>query len=103
MGATLLCWTDRRPATIIEVFAVGGATLIIVQEDVATRIDKNGLSECQEYEYSRDPRMTKYTFRREQTGSWQLVAFNEKSKRWNKVEGSGLRIGERDKYHDFSF
>jgi hypothetical protein len=40
----------------------------------------------------------------QETGGWQAVtAFNGETLRYRKVEGSGLRIGERDEYYDFSF
>jgi hypothetical protein len=106
MGATILCWTDRHAATIVEVFASGRDLYIVVQEDNCTRKDKNGMSESQEWDCSPDPRMMKHTFRRgwnEQDGRWQKVWFNKKTTRWNKVEGEGLLIGQRKHYHDFSF
>ena len=108
MGATILCWTDRHAATIVEVFFAGkgksGPHLYVkVQEDKATRTDQNGMSEMQRYEYAPNPQGRIYTFRREKNGAWTPVVFSEKAKRWCKVEGEGLRIGERAKYHDFSF
>jgi hypothetical protein len=99
MGATLLCWTDRHAATVIRV----EGNLVTVQRDNAKRIDSNGLSESQTYEYSANPNAATYTFRRTGHGTWQAVRFNANTKRWSKVEGEGLRLGERDTYHDFSF
>jgi hypothetical protein len=107
MGATILAWTDRYPATIVEVFsaAPGNALYITVQEDDAKRIDNNGMSEIQSYEYSANPKARKLTFVQMVGGGWQERTFNATTKRWNKCEGggNGLRIGERDKYYDFSF
>lgn len=92
MGATLLHWTDRSPATIIE---VKGKT-IRVQEDDAERVDNNGMSESQTYVFSRNPagQVTVFTLRK--NGAW--VRKGEPMK-----GGSKVRIGDRDKYHDFSF
>lgn len=94
MGATELQWTDRTPVTIIEV-SKNGKT-IKVQEDHAKRTDDNGMSESQTYSYSANPegRIQTYTLRK--NGAW--VRKGEPMK-----EGSKLRIGIREKYHDFSF
>jgi hypothetical protein len=102
MGATLLAWTDRYPATIVEVRATKHTVYITVQEDDAKRIDKNGLSESQTYEFTPNQKARKTTFRRGKNGMWQEVHQND-SGRWASCEGYGLRIGERDKYYDFSF
>ena len=57
MGATRLMYTDRKPLTIVEVLRTKSGTLVgvKVQEDNARRIDSNGMSESQEYEYSPNP------------------------------------------------
>ena len=49
-AATVLSYSDRYPCTVISVTDKE----IIVQEDHAKRIDSNGMSESQNYEYSRD-------------------------------------------------
>lgn len=104
MGATIMCWTDRHAATIINVTKLA-TTVIWVREDKAKRTDKNGLSESQSYDYAPDPAGRLYTFRQRADGSWEQVVVNAKTGRLNKVEGGGhgLRIGSRDHYHDFSF
>ena len=102
MGATVLCWTDRHAATVTALLNSSG-TIIVVREDYARRIDKNGMSESQEYEYSRNTEGRRYIFRKGAHGDWQQIEINSKTQRWNKVEGPGLRIGEREEYHDFSF
>ena len=103
MGATLLSHTDRHAATITSVETIRGKTYITVQEDKSYRTDKNGMSECQDYEYSRDPNGCKQTFRTDKNGMWERVYFNEVTKRWKKTDCGGLRIGSRNTYHDFSF
>lgn len=104
MGVTILCWTDREPGTIINVTKIG-ATVIYVREDHARRTDKNGMSECQTWEFQPNPAGALYTFRQRKDGTWAQVVVNHKTGRLNKVDGGGhgLRIGERGKYHDFSF
>lgn len=103
MGATILCWTDRKAATITAVIPCGNSVLIRVQEDHATRTDQNGMSECQAYEYQPNPDGAVSTYRRRKNGTWQLVQLNVRTQRWNAVEGNGLRIGDRQHYHDYSF
>lgn len=103
MGATILAWTDRHPATIVEASKVRGRWLIVVQEDHAKRVDNNGLSESQTYEYSENLAGAKTTFMQMPGGGWSIVFKNPETKRWNKIDGNGLRIGEREKYRDFSF
>lgn len=103
MGVTFLRWTDREPGTIYGVFKAGKSTFITVAADDAKRIDKNGMSECQEYEYTPRPDGYKSVFRKNlKNGRWERVTKNQ-SGRWVKAGGEGLRIGEREKYYDFSF
>lgn len=104
MGATVLAWTDRHPGTIINVTKLA-STVIYVREDKATRTDTNGMSECQSYSFEPNPIGRLWTFRQTKTGAWEEVVVNQKTGRFNKAEGGGygLRIGEREKYHDYSF
>jgi len=98
MGATLLGWTDRYAATVIAV--AGG--VVTVQEDHAVRSDANGMSDAQDYTYSRNPEGLTYHFRF-RDGAWEAVEFNDRTKRWNKRDGYGLKIGVRSHYYDYSF
>lgn len=86
MGATILMWTDRKPATIVKVTR----TQIHVREDRAIRADKNGMSECQSYTFEEQPNAPVRVFRLRKTGAY-------------KGDRGQLRIGERDSYHDYSF
>lgn len=104
MGATILHWTDRSPATIIEVWSDKGYTWIKVQGDNYRRTDDNGMSECQSYEYTPNPEGGVSTYRHKEGQAWEAMRLNPETKRWNKSKsGQGLRIGEREKYHDFCF
>lgn len=53
MGATILGYSDRHAATVVSVSKDGKS--VDIQRDTATRTDKNGMSECQDYEYSPTP------------------------------------------------
>lgn len=48
-GATVLLWTDRHAYEVIEVS--NDKKRVVVQQYFPKRIDKNGMSESQEYEY----------------------------------------------------
>jgi hypothetical protein len=100
MGATILMWSDRSPATIIEVNQK--KRYIVIQEDNAKRVDNNGMSEAQTYEYSPDPEGAKRFYRKMKNGRWQEHYINPETGRLVKA-GGYLSIGEREKYHDFSF
>ena len=94
MGATELCWTDRHAGTIVEV-SKSGKTLYWVQDN-AKRIDTNGMSESQEYEYAPNPTGHRQKFTLRANGRW--VRAGEPAK-----NGTKLAIGRRESYHDFSF
>lgn len=89
MGATLISWSDRYPYTIIQVIT---DRKIVVQEDNATRIDSNGVSESQNYEYSPNPDGQTYTLTKRKNGQWKV-----------SKDGTKFAIGYRSKYYDYSF
>jgi hypothetical protein len=95
MGATVLGWTDRYAGTIVDVGLDGSFT---VQEDKAIRTDKNGMSESQEYEYERNLNGRRFLFRAVRRGKAK-----GQLREGGKANGSGVLIGDRRKYHDFSF
>lgn len=101
MGATVLGWTDRHAATVVEV--IEGGKYIGVQQDKATRTDKNGMSENQEYEYAPNPTASVQYFKQEKDGRWSKVSKNPETGRFKKTGCYGLRIGVRDEYYDYSF
>lgn len=99
MGATITHWTDRDAATVVA----WDGKIIQVQQDHAKRIDGNGMSDAQRYEYEPNPDGRVYAFRRNKSNRWVPVRFNEQTKRWNNAEGCGLIVGFRDRYYDYSF
>lgn len=89
-GATVKFGSDSRPYTIYDA-SYSGKTLYL-REDHATRIDKNGMSEMQEYQYSPNP-----------NGS-ELKVTLRKDGRYKVVKTDMLvSIGVRRYYYDFSF
>jgi hypothetical protein len=103
MAATILGGRDRYPATIVEVFKKGKMQYVVVQHDNYKRIDENGMSECQEYEYTANPEGPKNTYRIGRHGMWERVYFKEDTKRYVISRGNGLRIGHREAFYDFTF
>ena len=95
MGVTEMCYSDRHPYEIIE---VKDERHITIRRLDAKRIDNNGMSECQEYEYTS----------REDAPSYRLYLNNEG--RWVRRVGkngvdnsSGWYVGAAEEYFDFSF
>jgi hypothetical protein len=94
-GATILGWTDRHAGTVIEVRADGS---FVVQEDTVQRVDSNGMSEMQTYEYTPNPAGLTHVFAPVKRGR----AKGQLRERGSK-DGNGVLLGRRDHYHDFSF
>jgi len=94
MGATILGWTDRRPATVVAVARKG--KIVGIKEDNAERVDSNGMSEDQEYIFTPNPAATTvwYSFR---------PKINAYVRVGDSIKGGRLMIGKRAKYHDHSF
>lgn len=90
MAATVVHWTDRTAATVVEVSKTGHK--LVVQEDTATRTDSNGMSDAQSYSYERNPDGRLYEATRRKDGSYRL-----------KGGDSRVLLGHREKYRDFSF
>ncbi len=105
MGATLLMWTDRHAATIIDVEGDGlsAGTILTVQEDHAKIVSGSAMDGSAEYEYSPNPEGYKKYFRLSAKGFWDCIYRNEQTGRWNKSSSGGLAIGYRREYRDPCF
>jgi len=102
MPATILFFSDREPATVIEIFELRKAKHVVLQADDYKRVDNNGLSESQEYVYTANPNGSKYTFRMARNGLWKNVFLNAEGK-YERCGETGLYLGKRERYYDFSF
>lgn len=91
-GATMCYWSDRRAATVVAVSPSGRQ--VTVQADRAVRTDKNGQSECQTYEYHRNPEGAVYTFTLRKNGRYVRAG--------DSMRGTTLAHG-RHEYTDPSF
>ena len=92
IGATILLWTDRHAATIVEVKS--GGKLVGVRKDKVTRTDSNGMSESQTYRFEPNIAAPVEWFSRRKNGRYEQRG---------STFGFGLRIGDRQEYRDFSF
>lgn len=99
MGATITCYTDRHAATVKS----WDGKILVVTRDQVKRVDDNGMSESQTYEYTTNFDEVEYHHRRAKNGRWERVYFNNETKRWKKVGSGGLILGFRSEYYDFSF
>ena len=89
MGATELMATDRHAYTITRV-SEDGKTIWIVQ-DCAKRVDNNGMSESQEYEYT--------------PGGGREIEVHLKKRGWVRTDMKtpNIMVGARMEYYDFSY
>lgn len=96
MGATICLYTDRYAATVVEINRfktgkrAGMVSKVVVQEDNAKRADTNGMSDSQDYTYTPDPNGRRFEF-------------NVNAKGKFLGDGFSLSLGNREKYHDYSF
>lgn len=88
-GATICQFSDRKAGTIIEVSKSGKT--IKIQLDDYRRVDENGMSDAQTYEYSPNPQGIVYEARL-RNGKWKTLHTKY-----------GVIIGRRDQHHDYSY
>ena len=94
MGVTECLWSDREPWEIIE---VKDARHIIIRKLDTSRVDNNGMSECQEYEYKSNPSNITFQLYKNNKGRWvRRVGRNGVDK------SSGWFVGRAEKYYDFT-
>lgn len=104
MGVTFLYLTDRSAGTIAFIIFNKRHKIARIgcREDKATRIDANGMSESQDYRFEENPLASIKWYAKNRKGFWIHMVENERGN-FVQSRGPGLRIGERDHYHDFSF
>jgi len=93
-GATCYIGSDSHACTVIAVSPSGHT--VTVQRDKVTRMDTNGMSDCQEYAYEPNPDGETYIATRRRTKHGTIY----------RVKGcSSIRVGfgARHEHYDFSF
>lgn len=86
-GCTIRWYSDRKAATVIAVSPTGYK--VTVREDRSIRLDKNGMSDSQHYDYEPDPEGREHVFYRR----GDVYA----------TDGKSLQLGTRSTYHDYGF
>ena len=85
-GATLLCWSDRKAYTIVDV----KKNYVLATRDDVARTDRNFEKGSQEYLYQTDPEALVERANLKKDGKYYL-------------NGQVLKIGYRNEYEDPSF
>lgn len=98
-GVTLNYYSDEKPVTVVEIDSKG--KWIKVQMDIAKRIDKNRMSDCQEYEYFRDEKGYIITFYK--TRIKDYTVFTDTGRSTYNSYGIYLSLKVRRKYFDYTF
>lgn len=93
-GATISFYSDRKAGTVIAVSPSGKH--ITIQLDDAVRIDNNGMSESQTYEFTPNTNNGTLDFSLRKDGRFHEVGAK-------MYEGARCFIGNRSAYYDFSF
>ena len=92
--ATIHAYSDRYAGTVVSITDKE----IIIQEDIAVRVDGNGISESQEYTYTPNENGRKFIFKRVRSGrcrgEWREGGL---------TAGYPVTFNCRNKYYDFSF
>ena len=94
MGVTECCYTDRHPYEIVE---VKDERHIVVRALDWKRTDHNGLSECQEYEYTSNPNNHTANLFLTKKGQWRERYANR------SLGCNGFYIGFAERYYDPCF
>lgn len=87
-GCTVILYSDRHAATITRVSSSGKS--FWYRRDKATRIDDNGMSDCQTYKYESNPDSSEVQVRMTKKG-------------WKDSNGHIIHVGYRREYYDYSF
>jgi hypothetical protein len=98
-GVTIMFWSDRVPATVIEIDPKG--KWIKIQRDKAVRSDDGGMSDIQYWDISRDENGHIDTFYK--TRYKKITLFTDTGHSTRGKYGCFLNLKVRDKYYDYSF
>ncbi|MCP9209600.1 hypothetical protein [Streptomyces cucumeris] len=98
MGATITHWSDRTPATVVEVKVFKSGARKGMPREIVVQYDH-----WKVVSGSTDDGSAKYEYERDANGHTEIYVVNN-SGRWVKKglagKGNGLVVGERDRYWD---
>lgn len=94
MGATVLMLSDRHPATIVEVSK--NLRKVTIQEDRFSVVSGSVMDGSASYDFKANPEASRETYTLRKNGRYVREGESLKN-------GTGLRIGERDRYYDPHF
>lgn len=101
MGATIHIGSDATAGTVI---AIHGANIVEIQEDETTRVDQNGMSDAQSYQYRADPEGRIWTFKLSDDRAQAYEVMETAPGRYRKTGHSArLGLGHRRAFYDYSF
>lgn len=100
MPATLLSWSDRYPATVIDV-NVKKAYIVVQQDEVKVTSGSfwEGNAVC---EFSPNPEGSQLIYKKNRKGFWVIHEWSEKG-RLVQRKGQGLMLGKKEYYYDPHF
>ena len=90
MGLTVIWHSDRSAGTVVAVSESGKR--FTFQSDTAIRVDKNGMSDSQQYIHAINQEARLQTAFKTRDGRWKVLKSNQY-----------VLLGVRESYHDFSF
>lgn len=91
-GVTEMCYSDRHPYEVVEII---DKRHLMIRRMNSKRIDNNGQSECQEYEYSSNLNATPIKIFKSKTG-WR-------EQRGRKLGSTRYAVGFMEEYYDPCF
>lgn len=89
MGVTATIYSDAHVFTIVRVSPSGKT--FWATEDTAKRVDKNGMSDQQDYVYSSNPEGKQVVFRLLKSGRWEAKGFRR-----------NVTLGVRRAFYDYT-
>jgi hypothetical protein len=124
MGGTIFHYSDRTAVTIVEVSKDG--TTIWYTGDTTKRVDANGMSDAQAYEYTTNWDASRGMAKLDKTGRWRIYSPVTEMRSYTEPDGKTgwgwfavkhaktgatryrktseiIGVGSRDAYHDYSF
>tara|TARA_B100001971_G_scaffold33513_1_gene28316 strand:- start:258203 stop:258616 length:414 start_codon:yes stop_codon:yes gene_type:complete len=97
--ATLVTWKGKTPATVIDVFTHGRFSYVVVQEDRATRTDRNGKhATIQEYKITRNKSGEKHVFKMKSNGPILVERNPENGRFYERRDSTRIMFGKREAY-----